>query len=71
MAIFTRNKSTLNTQLANKATDLRVKQDRDAEAAKSFISAADQARADSALAAQQAAAVEQAVAILDDAGVTV
>lgn len=73
MALFTGKTATatsLNATLAQKGQALRVKQEREAQAAKNFLTAAQEAQEDSARAAAHALAVEQAVQILEEAGVT-
>lgn len=68
MALPTRK--TLTATLAAKGETLRALQGAKSIAAESFVTAAQEARDDSDRAGQQAAAVERAVAILEQAGVT-
>lgn len=61
---------TLATQLSNKAISLRAKQDAEFSRSKALQQASIDAAESSAVAADHAFAVERAVAILDEAGVT-
>lgn len=63
-----RNKS-LKAGLANKAVALRTKQETQTQASLNFIAASAQAEEEARVAARHAAAVEQAVSILEEAGV--
>ena len=60
----------LGAQLSVKATELRTKQEREAQASRDFAELSRQAADTSTVAAKHAAAVEEATAILQDAGVT-
>ena len=72
MAIFTRKTSTsLITALVEKGATERHNEAFEAQAAKDFVQAAKLAEADSLAAAHRAAAIEKAVTILEDAGVSV
>lgn len=59
----------LKTVLAGKATSLHTKSETQAQAAQNFLAASAQAQAEAQTAAKHAAAVEQALAVLDEAGV--
>lgn len=71
MALFTGRKTTLtlNTQLADRAKNLRAEQEFEARAAKNYLDAAAEAQEESRVKAAHALAVEQALVILDEAGV--
>lgn len=72
MAIFTRsNKTSLITALVEKGATERHNESFEAQAAKDFVVAAQVAQADSLAAAHRASAIEKAVTILEDAGVSV
>ena len=71
MAIFTRtNNQSLRAALAERGTKLREDQQDAAQAAEEHLRASAAARVASDTAAAHALAVEQAVTILDEAGVT-
>lgn len=63
-------RKTLNAQIEAKAVALRAKQDEKSSAASALITASENAAKESAEAARQARAAEQALSILDAAGVT-
>lgn len=73
MAIFTKSTVaqglTLRNHLENKGDELRQRQDAEAIAAENLSRAAAQAQVNSDTAAAHALAVEQALTILDEAGV--
>lgn len=70
MAIFARKATPLVESLASAGGDLRVKEANNHSAAEGYLDAAAKARQEAADAALKAKAVEEAVQILDKAGVT-
>lgn len=64
-----RKKVTLTAQLTTKAGELAQKRDAQATAAEQFIAASHKASQDAQIAETQRVAVEQATAILEEAGV--
>lgn len=65
-----RNKS-LKTGLIGKASELRNKEETQAQAAQNFLAASAAAKAESATASTHADAVERALLILEEAGVSI
>lgn len=70
MALFgNKNTASLGAALATKGSELRAKQENDAKSSEALAVAAAEAQRASVRAAKHAAAVEQALKILGDAGV--
>jgi hypothetical protein len=70
MGILKGKTVSLADALTSKGQELRTKEQEDAAAAQALAVQSQEAAKSSALAAQHASAVERAIKILDDAGVT-
>lgn len=70
MALIKTTKTTLSAALVAKGDELRTRELAQSDAADAHIEAAAAARAESLAAAKHADAVERALAILDEAGVS-